>query len=676
MALPPPRKSRVVAHVGGGLGRLIALVRNSSKVVSEPADISAYLSSQHPCIAASWHGQFMMLPAMHSGPERVAAMVARHGDAEIIGEALRRFNVVLIRGAGAGSRLKDRGGAQALRLSVRALADGASLVMTADIPPGPARVAGLGIVTIARMSGRPIVPVAAATSRYWAFPTWSRLTINLPWSRLAYVAAPPILVPRDADEATLEAKRVEVERALNAVTARAYELAGADPARATPPPLPDPDGPPEAPGRLLGAYRRVMGIFPLVAPLMLKVRERQGKEDHRRRQERYGEASAARPQGQLVWAHAASVGEAHAIIPVLDALMTARPQLNVLLTTGTVTSAGIAARRLGPRAIHQYVPLDVPRYARTFLDHWRPDVALFTESEIWPNLLFETAARRIPIILANARLSSRSFARWSRLPAVSRPMFGLFTQILAQSEQLARRFVALGGRRVIDAGNLKIDAPPPPVDKLELERLRQALGGRPVFMAASTHDGEELLVAQAHRRIARDIERFCTIIAPRHPERGTAVAEQLKGLGLVVAQRSLGQVPDARTDIYIADTIGELGTFYKLAPMAFIGGSLVQRGGQNPIEAVRLDAVPLTGPNWQNFIDSYRALIRHKGALEVKSAEELADVVIRLHRDPAETRRMIEGGRVALATLSGALERTVNAVISCLPEEEQLQRAS
>lgn len=678
MALPPDKKSRILALTGRSLGRLIAYVRKTSTMVAEPADIETFLGDQHPAVVAFWHGQFMMLPMLRTGGHRVSAMVAKHGDAELIGSALEYLGVELIRGAGAGSRQKDRGGAQALRLSVRALAGGSSLTMTADVPPGPARVAGLGIITIARMSGRPIIPVAAATSRYRSLPTWSRLTINLPWSRLAFVAGAPILVPRDADEATMEERRRELEEALNQATVRAYELAGTSPARATPAPPPDPAAPAPAPGKLIGIYRRATAMMTPLAPLLLKVRERQGKEDPRRRGERFGIAGAARPEGRLVWAHAASVGEANAILPVLEALMARRSDVSVLLSTGTTTSGGLAARRLGPRGVHQYVPLDAPRFARSFLDHWRPDVAVFTESEIWPNLLLETSDRGIPLLLANARMSGRSFKRWSRSPALSFPLFGRFAAILAQSELLARRFTALGGRKVTDVGNLKIDAPPPPADPLELDMLRRALDGRPVLTAASTHEGEEAVVAQAHRQVAREIEGFCTVIAPRHPERGTAIAEQLKGLGLTVAQRSLGQLPDARTDVYIADTIGELGTFFALAPVAFIGGSLVDKGGQNPIEAVRHGALPLTGPHWQNFRDAYRALLRHKGAIEIADAEGLTAALLRLYRDPAATQKMAAGAGTALATLSGALERTVAAILEYLPGEDQerLKRAS
>ncbi len=291
---------------------------------------------------------------------------------------------------------KDRGGAYALRQAVRALKDGYSLVMTADVPPGPARRAGIGIVMIARLSGRPIVPCAAATSRFRALNTWSRMTINLPGSKLAYVAGDPIWVPHDAGEAELEFARVQVERALNAATARAYEIVGADLKRVTPPNLGDPTSPPADPDFRLKVYRTGMSLLRPVAPLILKMRERSGKEDARRRGERLGQANVARPNGVLCWFHAASVGETNAVLPVIEALGAARPDLNFLLTTGTVTSAGLAERRLGPRAVHQYVPLDAPEYAARFLQHWQPDLAVFTESEIWPSLILETACAQHP----------------------------------------------------------------------------------------------------------------------------------------------------------------------------------------------------------------------------------------------------------------------------------------
>jgi 3-deoxy-D-manno-octulosonic-acid transferase len=661
---------------GRAVASLIRLVERTSRAVYEPDDLLARLAAAHPVIVGVWHGQFMLTRGFTPSPHtKVAAMVARHGDAEFIGAAMAHFGVELIRGAGAGGRRKDRGGAYALRQAVRALKAGASVVMTADVPPGPARRAGIGIVTLARLSGRPIVPVASATSRFLALDTWSRMTINLPFSKRAYVIGPPIHVAADADEAALESARAEVERFLNLATARAYELAGADLARATPRRPDDPEAPPADPDLRLKIYRAAMSLLRPIAPVVLKMRERYGKEDPRRRPERLGQPSAGRPEGVLVWVHAASVGETNAVLPVIEALSAARPNLNVLLTTGTVTSAGLAERRLPARSLHQYVPLDAPQYAASFLDHWRPDLAVFTESEIWPSLILETAARDIPLALVNARLSHRSRRRWQRNKSMAQPLFNRFDVVLAQNERLATGFSALGARNVEPVGNLKIDAPPPPVDAGELQRLTDALEGRPSFVAASTHEGEEEIIAEAHRELARVFDRFCTIIAPRHPERGTAIAERLKDLGLSVAQRSLGAVPTERTDIYVADTIGELGTLYALTPIAFIGGSLVERGGQNPIEAVRHGVAVLTGPHWQNFRDAYRTLLRHQGAVQVDSAKSLAATVAHLLQSQSEMVHMRAGATQALATLSGALDKTVATLLRYLPDE-RLKRAS
>jgi len=676
MARSPETKAKLNRLAGRAIASLIGAVGRSSRIVREPSDQLPRLEALHPAIVAVWHGQFMMTSGFWPSKRvKVAAMVARHGDAELIGAAMSHLGVELIRGAGAGVRRKDRGGVQALRQAVRALKDGYSLVMTADVPPGPARRAGAGIVTIARLSGHPIIPVASATSRFLALRTWSRLTINLPFSKLVYVAGEPIRVAPDADEGALEAARLQLEQSLNAVTVRAYQLAGADVSRITPLSLDDPNAPAADPDFRLKAYRTGMSLLRPLAPLVLKLRERTGKEDPTRRAERFGESRATRPEGVLAWIHAASVGETNCVLPVIDALSNARPDLNFLLTTGTVTSANLAQRRLGPRAVHQYVPLDAPEYAERFLDHWRPDLAVFTESEIWPSLILATSARGIPLALVNARLSHRSRRRWQRNSGMAQPLFNRFDVVLAQNDRLAVGFSMLGARNVAPVGNLKIDAPPPPVDLAELERLRTALRNRPLFLAASTHEGEEEVVADAHRQLARNFEGFCSIIAPRHPERGTAIAERLKDLGFTVAQRSLGAVPGDRTEIYIADTIGELGTLYALSPIAFVGGSLVERGGQNPIEAVRHGVAVITGPNWQNFADAYRALLRHQGAIEVTSARALTDAVSRLLQSPPELNRMRSGATQALAALSGALEKTVAALLRYL-RDERMKRAS
>ncbi len=654
-------KLAVVRFGGRTLARLISFVAKTSDVVFEPADLKARLRATHPCIIASWHGQFMMLCQLHPGDIKVSAMVARHGDAELIAEAMKQFDTDLIRGAGAGTRKRDRGGAHALRAAVKALTGQSSLVMTADIPPGPARVAGLGIITIARMSGCPIVPVAAATSRFASFDTWSRMTLNLPYSKLVFVGGEPIHVPRDADEATLEGLRKTLETALNDATKRAYEIAGADIKRATPLDQLAALSPPP-PGFGLKAYRNGLSLLRPAVPVLLNMRERQGKEDAARRGERLGFAGRQRPEGKLIWIHAASVGETNAVLPLIDEILAADQSAHVLLTTGTTTSAGLAARRLPQRAFHQFVPLDVPQYTARFLDHWHPNLSIFTESDIWPNLVLATAERAIPLALINARMSPRSMKRWRKNARVGRPLFSRFNVVLAQNEAVARTIKQLGAPNVIVAGNLKIDAPPPPVDDSAFANLKAAIAGRPLLLAASTHPGEEAIIAAAHAIMAKDLPGLLTIIVPRHPDRGLALVGDMAGRGLVTERRSQTALPSRDTDVYIADTIGELGTFYALAPVALIGGSMVEHGGQNPIEAIRHGAAVLTGPYHHNFKDIYAELLAAKGAREVKSADDLASAAKQLLADRDASALMRAGADAALAKLGGAMAKTMAAL--------------
>jgi 3-deoxy-D-manno-octulosonic-acid transferase len=670
-ALHKPRL--VESVIGSMLARYIKFVHRTCWQTEAMTETLERHYQHHPCIVAMWHGQFMLLPLIKPPFIPVDIMLARHRDAEILAEALRHFDMQLIRGAGAGGRGRDRGGAHAYMAAVQALRDGRTVGMTADVPGGKARYAGPGIVMVARQSGRPILPVAIATSRYLAFNTWSRMTVNLPFTGLGFAIGPMVRVPREATPAELETCRQQVQASLNEATAAAFARAGADPTRATPRSARAGGA---RPGLSIKAYRAATALARPAAPLLLRLRERSGKEDHARRPERLGCPSIARPPGRLAWFHAASLGETLAVLPLITALAAERPTLSFLLTTGTVTSAELARQRVGPHTIHQYAPLDVPSYVHRFLAHWKPDLAVFAESEIWPNLIMQSAARGIPLALINARMTKRSFRRWRRAPGLAQPLFGRFALVLAQNESLAHRFSALGAPVTMSVGNLKVDAPAPPVDSAALERLRSAFAGRPLLMAASTHDGEDQVVAEAHRALAQSLPGLCTIIAPRHPERGGAITEMLKEKGLQVTQRSRGVLPDFTSEAYVADTIGELGTLYKLAPVAFIGGSLVNRGGQNPIEAVRQGAVVLTGPHWHNFGDAYGVLIRERGAIVVHSADELASAAQQLITDQTELGGMRQRAEAALAKISGALPRTITALLRYLPNEEGLVRAS
>ncbi len=409
----------------------------------------------------------------------------------------------------------------------------------------------------------------------------------------------------------------------------------------------------------LTAYRWLGGaIYPFLGSY-LALRATKGKEEHSRRRERYGFASVERPEGPLVWAHAASVGETTAVIPLIEEVL--KRGIYVVLTTGTVTSASVARERLGSDVIHQYVPLDLKPAISRFLDHWKPDLALMAESEIWPMTILELGARRMPQVLVNGRLSDRSFASWGKRPQLAEALFENLSLVVAQSEEDADRFLTLGARPVAVSGNLKVDTSPPPWDEMELRRISQRIGGRGVWAAVSTHAGEETIAAEVHEALDPR-HKPLTIIVPRHPERADEIENMLTGRGLKVARRSRGQVITTETQIYLGDTIGEMGLYLNLAGIAFVGRSMAANGGQNPLEPAMLDCAILSGRNVQNFRDSYRALLKNGGARLVNDTEMLAKSVDFLLGNRRAADKMRKAARETVDELSGALPRTVRAL--------------
>jgi len=376
---------------------------------------------------------------------------------------------------------------------------------------------------------------------------------------------------------------------------------------------------------------------------VLARRVAKGKELVERLDERFGISAAARPPGRLVWFHAASVGETLSLLPVVEALA---GQASVLLTTGTVTSASLAAERLPGFALHQFVPLDVSAWVKRFLDHWQPDCAVFVESEIWPTTLAMLDARGIPRLLLNGSMSAQSARRWRYAPRFARQMLGGFQAVHAQSARDAENLVGLGAKPVLEWGNLKFASPLLPVDEVHLREMRQAIPG-PSWLAASTHPGEEEIVIAAHRLLAKEIPEVVTIIAPRHPARGAAVATLADGLP--VAQRSLRELPSPG-GIYVADTLGELGLFYRLSSCALVGGSLVAIGGHNITEPARLGAAVLTGPYTREISEQVQRLRAAGAIVEVGDAAALAVAVQRYLDDPLAA---AEAGAKALQAFDG-----------------------
>jgi 3-deoxy-D-manno-octulosonic-acid transferase len=421
-------------------------------------------------------------------------------------------------------------------------------------------------------------------------------------------------------------------------------------------------------------WRGIGHLLTPVVRLWLQRRVTQGKENAARLGERFGQAARPRPSGLLVWCHGASVGEAQALLPLLQHLHKQRPDITLLLTTGTVTSAALVEQRLAEtEIIHQFIPVDLPDAVDGFLDHWRPDLVLWSESDFWPGILNELRRRNIPALLANARLSERSVSRWLLAPDTARWLLAAFDTIYAQTGGDAERLQRLGAPKVVEAGNLKQAAPPLPTDDALLTEWRARLAeplptGRPLWLAASTHPGEEAQIAAAHRLLKPQLPGLLTMIVPRHPDRGTALQQELAAQGdLRVALRSAGELPDAETDIYLADTMGELGLWYRLSPVVMMGGSLIPHGGQNPLEPARLGCAVLFGPQMFNFSEATAGLLMEGGALQVQDVPGITDAVSSLLQDAARREAIAAAGQRFASADDAVIERLTQAVLERLP---------
>jgi 3-deoxy-D-manno-octulosonic-acid transferase len=407
---------------------------------------------------------------------------------------------------------------------------------------------------------------------------------------------------------------------------------------------------------ILSVYR---GLSYAAAPILRRFLERRkllGKEDPYRIEERFGNPSKKRPAGSVIWFHAASVGEAISILSLINRLDRNYPTHAILVTTGTVTSAAIMAERLPQSVIHQFIPVDQPVWIQRFLDHWKPDIALWVESEFWPNLLTTIDERGIPLILLNARVSPDSFRGWQRVPRTIARLLGCFSLCLAQSVQDAEKLTELSAKNVHTLGNLKFAADPLPVDDKALSALWNDISTRPVWIAASTHAGEEQAVANAHRAISENQPDILTIIIPRHPARAKEIAGEIHSMGLTVSLRSKDEPVRPETAIYIADTVGELGLFYRLAPIAFIGGTLVPHGGQNMLEAAKLECAIVHGPSTTNFTAVTSEISAAGGSTIIQNETELADAVSSLLSDESRRTDQITAAHAVAQAKTGILD--------------------
>jgi len=412
----------------------------------------------------------------------------------------------------------------------------------------------------------------------------------------------------------------------------------------------------------IGLYRGLTCIGLPAVELLLRKRAVNGREDPARLPERRGVASRARPEGELIWIHAASVGEANSCLRVIEMLLQNNADRSVLLTTGTVTSASMIETRLPARAIHQYYPVDRQTWVSRFLDHWKPDAAVWVESELWPNMIGEAARRNIPLALINARMSRQSERNWRFTGSAIRQLLSCFSVCLAQTPADALCFERLGARDAICVGNLKYSAAPPPADAKDCKALAEAIGNRPVWLAASTHPGDEKLVIEAHRQLAEKNPDLLTVIALRHPDRMDEVRRLIAENGLSFSSRSEDAVPGPEDSVFVVDTVGEMGLYYRYCPIVLVCGTFSDHGGHNPIEPAMLDCAILHGPDMSNFQTVAKDLQAVRGAFLVKDSSEVAQMVSTLLADPEQAQTTALAARNVAEENNGVIERVMERI--------------
>ena len=372
-------------------------------------------------------------------------------------------------------------------------------------------------------------------------------------------------------------------------------------------------------------------LYPMVISRYIKRRKEKGKEDVKRFNERIGRPSMPRPEGKLFWFHGASVGESLSMLPLINKLLETYPEAHVMVTTGTLTSAELMGKRLPERAFHQYIPIDNPFFTTRFVKHWQPDAVLWFESDFWPAMLNSIKRKNIPLILVNGRISNKSFKRWQQFDFICKELLSCFSFCLGQSDEDAYRLRVLGAKEAICLGNIKYAGLPLPVDEEKKAELEKQINGRTVWLACSTHDDEEFKIARFHNELKKDFPDLLLIIVPRHPHRGVEIQKRLQDeLKLDVSLRSKEEPITPKTDIYVADTIGELGIWYNLSPLIFVGGSLIPHGGQNFMEPSRYRCAVIVGPHMHNFTDAMNRAKKADAVIQVNDVLDLIDNVRQL----------------------------------------------
>lgn len=621
--------------------------------------------TQPGLLVAFWHEALALSPALWWWTEprnpsmRLHVLISRNRDGRLIARIVTPWRIPPIHGS-SDKKGKNKGGAAALRQIRQALAQGHTVAVMPDGPKGPRRVIQPGVLALAEKTGIPILPVGVQCTCLHA-PSWDRMIVPLPFGRGRIVCGAPVSVEpgkRDAAGQTLALRLTSAQDEAGTQTEIYPDTLATMPDRAVvegsvrAPTMPQRPKPCSTPA--LWSLLTSLLAPGLIA--MLRIRVRRGKEIRERTRERLGFATTHRPDGPLIWMHAASVGETLSIIPVIQAILKKPSPPTVLVTTGTVTAAATLTRELpdamqAGRVLHSFVPLDVPRWIKRFLRHWRPDGLVLTESELWPNMIAACNAAKLPIMLVNGRLSRSALKGWRKLPRMAKNMMTALSWIAARSPEDAARFRMLGASNVFCDGDLKTAAPPLAADTAILDAARKAIGKRPVWVAASTHPGEEKQVLEAAKILRTSYPDLLTIIAPRHPDRGAVIATEVKEAFPASGQpprRSQDELPNEADPVWIVDTLGELGILFRLSRIVFMGNSLIapdspmEGGGHNPLEPARLGCAIMTGPAIDNFEETFAAL--GESVSMVRSVQDLANTVKALLDDPARVAALGEAG--------------------------------
>lgn len=415
----------------------------------------------------------------------------------------------------------------------------------------------------------------------------------------------------------------------------------------------------------LSLYRLGTRLLEPVAPWLVERRLKSGKERPERIGERFGMTQATRPGGALIWMHGASVGECRLLLDVFSALRKRRPDLHALMTSQTLTSADMIGSSGASNVIHQMAPVDGPNAVERFLKHWQPDAAVFAEGEIWPNMLGGLKAQDVPAALVNARMTEKTLSSWKRRPSAAKEVFSAFSFIGAADQATADGLLEATGRKIGVVGNLKSAAAVDGPSATDVAKFRTAIHGRPILLAASTHSGEDEFALDAFVEVRTRAMGVLMIVVPRHPDRGRAVAEVMRGRGMTTQQWSKDTTPPGvGVDVLVADTMGELLFWYAAADAVYLGGATVEGvGGHNPVEPAQLGKRVFTGPYGFNFRETFEALEKADALKIGTTSDELADWWL---AEIESTQPMpVLGSFFSVA--QAPLELTLDAVLAMLP---------